>query len=42
MGNKSKQATLGTMENGKVIKYFMAIFFTKLEMLSRFVDWANK
>lgn len=40
-GNKSKQAMLGIVEYGKVMKY-LGIFFSKLEMLSRFVDAANK
>lgn len=38
MGNKLKQVMLGTVGNGKVIKYYLAMFSTKLEMLCRFVD----
>lgn len=42
MGSKLKQAMLGRVENGKILKYYLPMFSTKLEMLSRFVDWANK
>lgn len=38
MGSKLKQAVLGTVGNGKVIKYYLVMFSTKLEILSRFID----
>lgn len=39
-GKKPKQAMLGTVEHGKIIKFDLVTFFTKLEMLSMFVGRA--
>lgn len=38
MGNKQKQAELGTVGNGNVLKYYLAMLSTKVEVLSGFVD----
>lgn len=41
-GNKSKQAVLGRVENGKVMRYYLVIFVPKLEMLSiQVCRWSN-